>query len=81
MPPILERKTAGLTVRIDRNTCMANGSCVKIAPELFHIDDESICAFVEPASEIERERLIEACRLCPVDALMVLDAEGRSIVP
>ncbi len=81
MPPILERKTGGLTVRIDRNTCMANASCVKIAPEMFHVDDESICAFVEPATAIERERLIEACQICPVDALIVLDEQGHQIVP
>ena len=81
MPPILERKTAGLTVRIDRNTCMANAACVKLAPEVFRIDDETICAFVEPATEIERERLLEACRLCPVDALIVIDEDGQTIVP
>jgi len=81
MPPILERKSGGLTLRIDRNTCMANASCVKIAPEVFRVDEESICAFVEPATEIERERLVEACRICPVDALIVLDEQGNQIVP
>ena len=40
------------------------------------LDDRQIVSFVEAAGEIERERLLEACRVCPVDALVVLDEDG-----
>ena len=33
------------------------------------------------AEPIDRAELIEACQVCPVDALMVLSAGGEQIVP
>jgi hypothetical protein len=27
------------------------------------------------------ETILEACRVCPVDALEVMDADGRQLVP
>lgn len=81
MPDVVERRIAGLTIRIDRDSCMDNESCVAVAPEVFRIDDDRICAFVDPTGTIDRARLIEACGLCPVDALTVLDEDGTQIVP
>ena len=81
MPDFVERAIGGLTVRIDRDTCMANASCLSVAPEVFRLDDDRICAFADPAQAIDRERLIEACRLCPVDALILLDEQGAQLVP
>ncbi|MGH7545251.1 MAG: ferredoxin [Gemmatimonadota bacterium] len=77
----LERRVGDLTVRIDRTTCIGSANCTKIAGDLFVIDDENLVTFREPASAPERERVIEACSVCPVDALSVLDAEGRRLVP
>lgn len=77
-----ERVFGDLTVRIDRDTCIASENCVNLAPEVFRIDDDQIVDFVgDGAVEIERERLIEACDLCPVDALIVIDADGNHLVP
>lgn len=76
-----ERRVGDLTVRIDRGTCIASANCTKLAPELFEIDDENIVTFREPAGAVERERVIEACTVCPVDALHVLDADGNRLVP
>ncbi len=75
-----ERRFGDLTVRIDRFTCIASGNCTKIAPEVFYIGEERIVAFRADAPEIEPERLLEACRVCPVDALIVVDAEGTVLV-
>jgi len=36
--------------------------------------------FMKPET-VERERLLEACDACPVDALTVWDETGRQIVP
>jgi ferredoxin len=81
MDDFLERKIGDLTIRIDRTKCMSTSNCMKVAPDVFEFDDEKICAFKASSGEIERERLIEACGVCPVDALTVIDAEGRQLVP
>jgi ferredoxin len=75
MEDFVERKIGDLTIRIDRTNCM------KVAPDVFEFDDEKICAFKASSGETERERLIEACGVCPVDALTVIDADGKQLVP
>ena len=75
-----ERKIGGLTVRIDRRTCIGSGSCVTVAPEIFELDSEMIVSFCAGEPEIERARLIEACEVCPVDALSAFDESGASVL-
>ncbi|MFW6059769.1 MAG: ferredoxin [Phycisphaeraceae bacterium] len=77
----INRNIAGLTVRIDRETCIGSGNCVKVAPEVFELDDGSIVTFCRDVVEIDRDRLVEACDVCPVDALHVHDEKGRRLVP
>jgi ferredoxin len=76
-----ERRVGGVTVRIDRTICIGTANCAKVAPELFVLDDDKIITFREPAVEIEPDRAVEACRVCPVDALAAFDADGRQLVP
>jgi ferredoxin len=76
-----EKKIGGLTVRIDRLLCVGFGDCIEHAPDTFVLDDEGIATFGARAEEAERERLLESCRLCPVDALLVLDEDGNRLVP
>lgn len=81
MADFLERKIGALTVRIDRTTCIGTANCAKVAPEIFVLDDERIVTFVEPPVDAEPDRVVEACDVCPVDALSVFDADGRQLVP
>ena len=81
MGDIAERKIGGLTVRIRRDVCCATGNCMKIAGSVFEFDDERISSFRPDVAEIDRGTLIEACRVCPVEALIVLDEQGTQIVP
>ncbi len=74
------RPVHGHTVCIDRTLCVGFEDCVTQAPGAFKLDDEGIATFDEPGS-VEPERLLEACSACPVDAIRVLDEEGRQIVP
>lgn len=81
-PAILERRVGDLTVRIDRTLCVGFGDCIEQAPDAFEFDSEGIVRFPMAGIEsIERERLILACDVCPVDALSVFDADGVQIVP
>ena len=81
MSEFVERKYGDLTVRIDRATCISTGNCMVVADDVFVFDDENVCGFADDPVKIDREKLIEACRVCPVDALLVFDAEGKQIVP
>jgi ferredoxin len=75
-----ERVVHGLRIRIDRTLCVGFGNCVKAAPEAFVIADDGVVCFVAPES-VARERLLEACGACPVDALTVWDEHGQQLVP
>ncbi|MQA90454.1 MAG: ferredoxin [Gemmatimonas sp.] len=75
-----ERTFAGLTVRIDRTLCVGFGDCLEAMEELFELDEEGIATFRD-AMVVDSDRLVEACRACPVDALEVTDSDGRKLAP
>ncbi len=75
-----ERIVGGLRVRIDRTLCVGFGDCVTEAPGAFVLDDTGTAVFVNP-ERVDRERLLKACDVCPVDAITVWDEDGAQIVP
>ena len=81
MGDVPEKKFGGLRILIDRDLCIGTGNCVKVASEVFELDEGSISSFKEGSDEIEEERLIDACKVCPVNALAVVDSDGKRIVP
>ena len=81
MSDFVERKIGDLTVRIHRTMCIGSANCIKIAPELFELDSENVVAFTGGSAPLERDQVLEACQVCPVDALIVLDAAGDQLIP
>ena len=81
MNDLIEKEVTGLKVKIDRGTCIASANCINAAPDLFELDDKRICKFKEAEEEIDKEKIIEACSVCPVNALYVYDERGKQIVP
>ena len=81
MSDTVERQFGDLKVVIDRGTCIATENCMVVAPEVLELDDDQICRFKQDAGNVDRDTLIEACRVCPVDALSVIDASGKQLVP
>ena len=81
MSNTVERKISGLLVKIDRLNCISSKNCINSAPDFFEFDDERICAFKELTDGIDKEKIIEACSVCPVSALYVFDEEGKQVVP
>ncbi|HET9334599.1 MAG TPA: ferredoxin [Gemmatimonadota bacterium] len=81
MSDVVERRVGGLTVRIDRLLCVGFGDCIDDAPEAFELDEDGVAAFRDGADAAEPERLVRACDACPVDALTVLDEDGRQLAP
>ena len=83
MAETVEKEIAGLTVVIDRESCIGSGACLKVAPQMLELDDEEIVSFTDDAEDlgIDRDQVLEACQVCPVDALTVLDEDGEQLVP
>jgi ferredoxin len=77
---VAERVIGGLTVRIDELLCVGFGDCVGVAPEVFVLNGDGTVDFLEVES-VDPERLLESARVCPVDALTVVDGSGRQLVP
>jgi len=78
---IEERQVTGLMVKIDRLICVGFETCVEVAPDLFQMDEEGIAIFTSNTNEVDKETVLEACKECPVDALVVLDASGNQLHP
>jgi len=78
---IEERDVAGLRIRIDRLLCVGFEDCVEVAPEVFRMGEDGIATFVEEPRPIDRKRLIDGCRVCPVDALSAVDENGDAVAP
>jgi ferredoxin len=76
-----ERRISGLTIAIDRTVCIGSGSCRRVAPEVFDLDSGQIIDFLPDAPDIDRARLIEACRVCPVEALTAIGPDGEPLAP
>lgn len=74
-------KIGGLTILIERDLCVGFGDCVSEAPDAFQLDDNDQAVFAADPAVVDREKLIKACELCPVDALTVWDEEGRQLIP
>lgn len=62
---------------IDEGSCIAQGDCMELAPDVFHVDD---CARVVGTGA--DELILAAARECPVTAISVRDAEtGEQVFP
>ncbi|MER7012601.1 ferredoxin [Saccharopolyspora sp. NPDC000359] len=68
------------SIEIDANTCIGSGMCAGVAPDHFELVDGYACAKqaqVEPADEV-----VDAAESCPVEAILVKDADtGRVVAP
>lgn len=67
---VAQRKERSLRVRVDRDRCEGNAFCVKIAPEVFQLDDDEYAVVIADPVPVEQERLAEqAVADCPRAAL------------
>ena len=80
MTDVEEREIAGLVVRIDRLLCVGFGDCIDEAPGGLVLDEQGIATFTAAADGLGRERVLAACRSCPVDAITVIE-NGIQIAP
>jgi ferredoxin len=63
-----------MRIGVDRLKCESNGLCVGFAPDLFEIDDaDELVVLNEEPSEDRRSAVELAVRMCPKQALSILD--------
>jgi ferredoxin len=61
-----------MRVIVDMSMCVGNGLCMVAAPEVFEVhDDGTLTLLQERPSEELRQKVEEAARLCPTQAIFV----------
>jgi len=63
-----------MRVLVDRDLCEANQVCVRLAPDVFLVDDaDQLHLLVATIGEDARARVEKAVRACPRQALAITD--------
>lgn len=69
-----------MKIKVERNLCISVASCVQADPESFELDDEGIAVVKNPHSN-DKEKILQAAKSCPVNAIIVYDDDGQQIWP
>ena len=63
-----------MKVRADRDVCIQAGNCVMVADAVFDQDDDGIVmVLVDDIPDDEQDKAREAVKLCPSQALTIVD--------
>jgi len=60
-----------MKVRVDEETCVGDGTCVEICPEIFEMQGDVAVAKMEEVPEELEGACREAAKSCPVDAILI----------
>ncbi len=64
----------GFRVVVDFYRCESNALCMGVAPEVFEVrDDDFLYVLQERPPEELREKCVEAARVCPKQAITIVD--------
>ncbi len=69
-----------LTIKIDEDECIGCGECAEAAPGTFEVNDDNIATVKDPGGD-EEDTIIEAAKSCPVEAIIVTNADGQQLAP
>jgi ferredoxin len=67
-------------ISVNRELCASNAECVSLAPDVFELDDEDLCVVIDPEGAKD-QRILDAARACPVDAITLIASDGEQIWP
>ncbi|MFN2537887.1 MAG: ferredoxin [Mycobacteriales bacterium] len=62
-----------MKIHVDLDVCEGHGQCEFAAPEVFAVNDEGAVDFEASPDEPHRPAVVKAVRLCPVQAIRVLE--------
>ncbi|MGH8989970.1 MAG: ferredoxin [Acidimicrobiia bacterium] len=69
------------TVKVDVDTCISTGNCVRAAPGGFAFGDDDTSQPQPGVAELADEKLVQVARGCPVGAIHLFTADGEEIDP
>jgi ferredoxin len=59
-----------IRLEIDRDLCIGSGTCVRLAPAVFALDDEEIAVLLDPQA-VDVSKLQLAADACPTEAIRI----------
>jgi ferredoxin len=72
----IQRGETRTKILVDYNRCESNARCMQVAPDVFEVrDDDKLYLLDEHPPEPARERVMEAIRVCPKQALSISENE------
>ena len=60
-----------MKVRVDKETCVGDETCVDECPEVFEMQGDVAAAKMETVSKELEKKVEEAAKNCPVEAIIV----------
>ena len=61
-----------MRVVVNMNQCESNALCMGVAPDIFRLDDDdNLTVLNETPDESDRDRVLEAVRMCPKQAISI----------
>ena len=61
-----------MRVVVNMSQCESNALCMGVAPDIFRLDDDDILTVLnETPDESDRDRVLEAVRMCPKQAISI----------
>jgi ferredoxin len=64
-----------IEIDVDRDLCIGSGTCVRLAPGAFALDDDEI-ATVQDAHAVGVDKLRLAAEACPTSAITIGGRQG-----
>jgi ferredoxin len=63
-----------MRVVVDMSQCESNALCMGVAPDIFLLDDDdNLTVLNETPDESARDRVLEAVRVCPKQAISIVE--------
>jgi ferredoxin len=61
-----------MRVVVNMSQCESNALCMGVAPDIFEVDDDdNLTVLNETPDESDRDRVLEAVRICPKQAISI----------
>ena len=61
-----------MRVVVNMSQCESNALCMGVAPDIFQLDDDDVLTVLnETPDESDRDRVLEAVRMCPKQAISI----------
>jgi ferredoxin len=69
------------TIKYYREKCIGAASCVKLAPDVWQLDDEGLAKPLKTDfDEKDLNKNVKAAKSCPAHAIEIYDDQGKKIV-